>query len=89
MYEYYFTRNIKDIKTQSDIIDFMANQNKWLREQIRIRDDPLFRHANYILSQYDGLLEGYNDATKNRQPKDDVCFFSGFKNILFFFHFFS
>jgi hypothetical protein len=41
-----------------------------MRQQIKLNDNPIWRHAAYILSQYDGLLEGYNQAAANESEHE-------------------
>lgn len=33
-----------------------------MRQQIEEHSDPIWRHVGYIVSQYDGLISGYNAA---------------------------
>lgn len=78
MYDFYFVRGITNNTTKTRIIDFLAEQNIWMRNQIENNNDPLWRHVSYIVSQYDGLLQGYNSASNDLM----VCIKIKFKDFL-------
>ncbi|XP_078610186.1 phospholipase B-like 1 [Branchiostoma floridae x Branchiostoma japonicum] len=40
---------------------FYTAQDTWVRAQVKQSTDPVMEHLSYILSQYDGLVKGYND----------------------------
>ena len=62
MYDFFFVRAIQNNQTKVKILDFLNNQNIWMRQQIEEHSDPIWRHVGYIVSQYDGLISGYNAA---------------------------
>ena len=66
MYDFFFVRAIQNNQTKDKIIEFLNKQNQWMRSQIEKRVDPIWRHVSYVISQYDGLMEGY------RQAADDL-----------------
>jgi hypothetical protein len=74
MYEFFFVNGIKKNETKEKIVEFMNNQDVWMRQQIKLNTNPLWRHASYILSQYDGLLQGYNQATEHQTKVDEYLF---------------
>lgn len=62
---------IHDDKTLSLVQDFIAKQDSWVREQVKLRggSDPLWAHAAFIVAQMDGLQAGAADWAKSQGKK--------------------
>ncbi|KAK6171419.1 hypothetical protein SNE40_019612 [Patella caerulea] len=49
---------------EAKVKKYFIQQDQWMRKMIKenVPKNPLWRHVSYIISQYDGLIEGYNAA---------------------------
>ncbi|KAJ8251612.1 hypothetical protein GJAV_G00223210 [Gymnothorax javanicus] len=57
---------IKDPKVLGPVKDWLSKQDQWTREQVKLykTQDPLWRHAGFIVAQMDGLQAGAADWAK-------------------------
>lgn len=74
MYDHYtnmYPQLITDPKVLVAVKNFMAKQDAWSREQVKLNksSDPLWRHTGFILSQLDGLQAGAADWAKRMGKK--------------------
>ncbi len=76
MYDFFFVRAINNNQTKVKIIEFLANQSNWMRTQIKKRSDPVWRHVSYVVSQYDGVIEGYRSAANDLKVKLKIILIS-------------
>jgi hypothetical protein len=82
MYDFFFVRVIQNNETKSKIVDFLDKQNVWMRGEINKRSDPIWRHVSYVISQYDGVIDGYRSAASDlKVMKKKACFKHKIKNI--------
>ncbi|KAG7216250.1 hypothetical protein INR49_029101 [Caranx melampygus] len=62
---------IQNPKTLGLVQSFMAKQDSWVREQVKLNksSDPLWQHAGFIVAQMDGLQAGARDWAKKQGKK--------------------
>ncbi|XP_013868362.1 phospholipase B-like 1 [Austrofundulus limnaeus] len=67
---------IKDPKLLGPVKKFMANQDSWVREQVKLNksSDPLWKHVGFVVAQMDGLQAGVAEWAK-RQGKKPLSLF--------------
>ncbi|KAL6103320.1 plbd1 [Pungitius sinensis] len=68
---------IHDPKILSPVQSFMAKQDAWTREQVKLNksSDPLWKHAGFIVAQMDGLQAGVAHWAK-KQGKPPLSLFA-------------
>ncbi|TMS14940.1 Phospholipase B-like 1 [Larimichthys crocea] len=66
-----FPQLIHDPKIIAPIKNFMAKQDTWTREQVKLNksSDPLWKHTGFIVAQVDGLQAGVADWAKKKGEK--------------------
>ncbi|TDH02607.1 hypothetical protein EPR50_G00154580 [Perca flavescens] len=79
---------IHDPKILSPVQNFMAKQDEWTREQVKLNksSDPLWKHAGFIVAQMDGLQAGVAHWAKEQGKKPlslfDVQFLNAVGDLL-------
>ncbi|KAK6311774.1 hypothetical protein J4Q44_G00174380 [Coregonus suidteri] len=68
---------IKDPKVLGPVEHFMAKQDSWTREQVKLNrsTDPLWHHTGFIVAQMDGLQAGVAHWAK-KQGKEPLSLFA-------------
>lgn len=73
MKDYFFKSATTDL--MQDVKNFFAKQDSWLRKNVEDNaNDPFWRHAGMIISQFDGLVDGYKSAAGQNQNLDVFAF---------------
>lgn len=74
--DYFQTRMNNNTKILAALKKFFLDQDAYMRDMIKnnVPGSPLWRHASYILAQYDGLVQGYGDVTNADQKLDLYAF---------------
>ncbi|XP_017272018.1 phospholipase B-like 1 isoform X2 [Kryptolebias marmoratus] len=67
---------IKDPKILGPVKTFMANQDSWVREQVKLNksSDHLWKHVGFVVAQMDGMQAGVAEWAK-RQGKKPLSLF--------------
>ena len=63
-------------KPPEEVAAFMNAQDRWMREQIRLPSSAFWRQAAGILSQFDGLRDGYARAAATRDDLPTLPIFA-------------
>ncbi|KAL3876032.1 hypothetical protein ACJMK2_033919 [Sinanodonta woodiana] len=69
MLDFFAQKWVDNPKVQMAVMNFLNDQDHFMRTMIQrnIPDSAYWRHVNYIVSHYDGLLAGYKSAAPDSQ----------------------
>eukprot|EP01116_Phalansterium_solitarium_P025523 TRINITY_DN9808_c0_g1_i1.p1 TRINITY_DN9808_c0_g1~~TRINITY_DN9808_c0_g1_i1.p1 ORF type:complete len:527 (-),score=200.75 TRINITY_DN9808_c0_g1_i1:373-1953(-) len=57
MYSLFFSSS----KPPQNLLDFLTTQDAWVRKNIATNNSALWQQVGFVMAQFDGLVQGYND----------------------------